>query len=123
MSIIISVSMILIVLISMYVINLMQPFIAYEKLNNISLKYMYIIEKYGYLTEKEKSNMLNELKSSGIDTSNVKISAPTSKMTYGKLIELRVEYKMEISLPSFGSNKYNNRNINLVVNKSSYSKI
>lgn len=115
--------MILIILISTYVINLIQPFIAYEKLNNISLKYMYIIEKYGYLTDKEKSNMINELKNSGIDISNIKISAPTSKMTYGRLIELKVEYNMKINLPSFGNNKYSSKDINLVINKSSYSKI
>lgn len=123
MSIIMSVSLILIILISTYVINLIQPFIVYEKLNNISLKYMYIIEKYGYLTDKEKSNMLNELKSSGIDTSNIKISAPTSKMTYGKLIELKVEYSMQINMPSLQNSNNSNKTINLVINKSSYSKI
>ena len=42
--------MFLILVLGTFYINAIKPFIWYEKLNNISNKYMFIIEKYGYLT-------------------------------------------------------------------------
>lgn len=115
------ISVISVIMIGIFFINLIVPFIWYQKLNSISQKYMFIIEKFGYLTDSEKSNLINELNSQGFDTNNVTVYAPNNKRSYGELIEFKIEYNYKYK--NINRFKLENKVINMVVLKSSYSKI
>lgn len=115
------ISVISVIMIGIFFINLIVPFIWYQKLNSISQKYMFIIEKFGYLTDSEKSNLINELNLQGFDTNNVTVYAPNNKRSYGELIELKIEYNYKYK--NINRFKLENKVINMVVLKSSYSKI
>ena len=115
-------SVIVIVLIGYFFINLIIPFILYEKLNSISQKYMYIIEKYGYLTDEENENLIFDLSKSGFDINNVVVEAPKRHTTYGELIQFSIKYKFKYIIPVFSTN-IKEEMIEIVVNKVSYCKI
>jgi len=40
---------IFILFLTVFIINVIKPFILYEKLDSIANKYMFVIERYGYL--------------------------------------------------------------------------
>ena len=65
-----------------YAIECLTPFILHQKLQAVATKYMYVIEKYGYLTTKEKQELLKELKSKGFEQANVSIVCPKEKRNY-----------------------------------------
>ena len=123
--IIILVSSFFVIVIGVYVINMIEPFIWYEKLNATAQKYMFVIEKYGYLTEDEKNNLIETLNSQGFNTENLEIIAPSNIRNYGELLEFKINYKLIQKTP-FVSNKDINlkeRCINMCIKKYSYSKI
>ncbi|MDD3303457.1 MAG: hypothetical protein PHP54_00895 [Clostridia bacterium] len=115
-------SVMIIVLIGYFFMNLIFPFLWYEKLNSISQKYMYIIEKYGYLTDAENENLISDLEQSGFDISNIEIEAPNKHTTYGELLEFKLKYKMKYIVPNLSENSKSEL-IEIVVNKNSYCKI
>jgi hypothetical protein len=123
--IILVIAMIFIVLIGTYIISLITPFIWYEKLNSISQKYMFVIEKYGYLTDLEKSNLVNDLKNDGFNISYIEIIAPNVKKNYGELIEFKINYKLIQKNPTISNGVIINaqKDINISIKKYSYSKI
>ena len=122
---IIFISMICLVVVGAFLINCIFPFIWYQKLNTTAQKYMFVIEKFGYLTDNEKNNLLNELSEQGFDTEKIRITAPQSRRLYGELIELKIEYEYEHKNILFSNNRasLSSSNINMVVCKNSYSKI
>ncbi len=124
MPIILIISIFILINIGVYMIELTKPFLTYEKLNTIALKYMFIIEKYGYLTEIEKNNMLNELSNKGIDISKISLKFPNMIKEYGEVIEFNITYLEYINLPSLSNGKLDidKKEIKIVVNKNSYSK-
>lgn len=116
------ISIAFIMILTVFCINMITPFIWYQKIQLVANKYMYVIDRYGYLTSLELTQMKNELKSEGLDINSIKITAPTSKKTYGTLIELKIEYnaKQDIILLD---NKSMTRVVPLVIRKYSYSKV
>lgn len=60
MPIILVISVIVIIFVGVFIINTIIPFIWYEKLNSIAQKYMFVVEKYGYLTENEKNVLIQK---------------------------------------------------------------
>ena len=123
--VIIFVSSICLIAIGIFLINSIFPFIWYQKLNSTAQKYMFVIEKFGYLTDTEKQNLLNELSTQGFNVNNIRITAPQTRKLYGELIELKIEYDYEHKNIIFANNRFNtlNNKINMVVSKNSYSKI
>lgn len=119
-----TISIILIVFVGIYVVNTILPFIWYEKLNSLSQKYMFVIEKYGYLTSNEKQNLMNELKNQGFDIENIKLKAPSEIKDYGELIEFEIKYNFNQNNPIIKNKNIGkeNKNIELVIYKNSYSK-
>lgn len=115
-------SIIIVIFIGYFFINLIFPFIWYEKLNAISQKYMYIIEKYGYLTDLEEYNLISDLKNSGFDIDNIEIEIPSRYTTYGELLNFKIKYKIFYIVPFWGKTSQENM-VEIVVNKSSYCKI
>ena len=101
-----------------YVIQCITPFILHQKLQGIATKYMYVIEKYGYLTKEEKECMLQELNEKGFVGSNIKIIYPETQRSYGELLELKIIYKHIQSMPLLGMDCKE-----LIVSKVSYAKI
>ena len=49
-SLTIVISLMFFVVLAVYIVNMITPFIWYQKLENIANKYVYVIEKFGYLT-------------------------------------------------------------------------
>jgi len=104
-----------------YVIECITPFILHQKLQAVATKYMYVIERYGYLTNEEKNSMLEELKSKGFEETETIIEYPDTKKNYGELLELKITYKYISkikSIPILGTDHKN-----LVVSRVSYSKM
>lgn len=104
-----------------YIIECITPFILHQKLQAIATKYMYVIEKYGYLTKQEKDYLLEELASKGFNNSDIKLFYPKEKRSYGEVLELQIiyEYNSKIKpIPIIGMDSRE-----LIVTKVSYSKI
>ena len=100
------------------------PFIVYEKMNKVSQKYMFIVEKYGYLTKAEKENLKNDLKNEGFNIENIMLEVPENKRDYGELVNIKIEYNLYQKLPIIerGIIKTNNNLITIRVQKYSYIK-
>lgn len=123
--IIILVSSFFVILIGIYIINMIVPFIWYEKLNSTTQKYMFVIEKYGCLTYDEKNNLIQDLNNQGFNIENIEIIAPATIKNYGELLEFKVNYKLVQKTPTVSSKEFNlkERIINMEIKKYSYSKI
>lgn len=121
---VIIISLTLIIMFGVFAINMILPFIWYEKLQHTSYKYMYVIEKYGYLTNSEKSNLIEELERHGFDKSEINIESPEQPVGYGNIIEFNIKYNYKQKLPSWkGSLKMITKIIPINVNKIIISKI
>ncbi len=107
-----------------YLFNIINVFICYEKLNNIALKYMFILERFGYITAEEKKEMVNDLTSNGFDEENITINVPTLKSKFGEKLELSIEYKFRLD-SIIVNNVFSKETeyINLKVKKACYNKI
>ena len=116
------ISIAFIMILTVFCVNMITPFIWYQKIQLVANKYMYVIDKYGYLTSLELNQMKNELKSEGLDMKSIKITAPTSKKTYGTLIELKIEYNAKQNIILL-EGKSMTRVVPLVIRKYSYSKV
>ena len=123
MPFVIIISLTLIILFGIFTINMILPFIWYEKLLQVSYKYMYVVEKYGYLTQNEKETLIQELINKGFEKEELKIEVPSEPVGYGNIIEFNIKYDYKQKLPSWkGSINMETRNIPINVNKSIISK-
>ena len=121
---VIIISLTLIIICTVFAINMVLPFIWYQKLQLTSYKYMYIIEKYGYLKESEKESLIGELSDQGFDKEEITVLSPTSPQGYGNIIEFNINYNYKQKLPSWkGSLKMVTRTIPINVNKTIISKV
>jgi hypothetical protein len=98
--IIIALGMIIISILIVFTINIMTPYIWYEKLSSTCLKYIFIMEEYGYLSKTEKNNLIKELYNNGFNKNDLEISCTSSEQEYGEEIYLEVEYEYELKLPN-----------------------
>ena len=57
---------------------------------------MFILERFGYITEEEKKEMVNDLTLNGFDEENITINVPTLKSKFGEKLELSIEYKFRL---------------------------
>lgn len=123
--IIVTICIVSIIVIGMVLMNALFPMILQQKLNKISEKYMFVVEKFGYLTLNEKENLLDDLENNGFEKENIIINVPNCKKTYGELIEFSILYKAKYKSIGFSNGKIviNNKAIDIRVNKCSYSKI
>jgi hypothetical protein len=88
-------------------------------------KYMFVIEKFGYLTNEEKNSLLEELNNSGFDISQINLKYPSGLKQYGELIEFEIDYKLTLKNPIIedGTYKLKEKETILKVKKNSFSKI
>ncbi len=108
-----------------FIITSIIPFIYYQKIDAIATKYMFVIEKFGYLTSNEKGSLLNELSQIGIDLDRVTLEYPMTKQEYGRPIEFSISYTHLYDLPTIiNSNFFTKRKETIIsVKKNSFSKI
>lgn len=100
---VIAISLFFFSLLTVFCINFLMPFIWYEKLSSQSLKYIFVMEEYGYLTQEERNNITSELVSSGFDTDSISVSATEIPSDYGDPIYLDITYNYRINLPMLNS--------------------
>lgn len=118
---ILALSILLLTVLTIFIISLIIPFIKYQKLDQIVSKYMFVIERFGYLTEDEYSFLKQELLKEGFETQNIEIIYPKHKLEYGTLFEFSIKYNYNLSLK--GRIKEYSRTIPIIIKKYAYSKI
>lgn len=124
MPFIIIISFVTVIVFGIFTINMILPFVWYQKLQLASNKYMYIIEKYGYLTKAEKTNLIEDLARKGFEKDELKIETPSEPKGYGNVIEFNITYNYKQKLPSWkGSFKMQTKDIPLNVRKVIISKV
>ena len=121
--IVIIMAIMILVIVGMFFLNSIFPFIWYQKLNHIAQKYMFVIEKFGYLTDSERKNLQEELSEQGFDISKVIIQAPSARKSYGELIEFKLSYEYTYNNMNVLKNNMEKKKIDIKVSKCSYSKI
>jgi lipopolysaccharide/colanic/teichoic acid biosynthesis glycosyltransferase len=119
------ISILMIIIIGSNIINSIIPFIYHQKLITISNKYMFVIEKFGYLTDEEKNLLITELNDSGFDTSKIALKYPNELKKYGELIEFEIDYILVLETPAISGGTYGTieKETILKVKKNSFSKI
>ena len=124
--IVIAISMFLIALLIVFVVNMLMPFIWYEKLSLQSLKYIFVMEEYGYLTPAERINIVNELKTQNFDVTKIDIVATDAPVGYGEPIFLNITYDYSYSIPVLNpgtlSTINENRELQMILRRQSISK-
>ena len=119
-----AISLICLIIITVYIINMITPFIWYQKLENIANKYVYVIEKYGYLTENEEKKLYEDLEQHGFNVDLIEIDCPKQYLDYGTMFKFEIKYKyyQNYSIINDGI-KSETREVPLNIKKYSYSKI
>lgn len=107
MPLLLSFSTIAIITLFVFLINILKPFILYEKMLATSLKYMFIIEEYGYLTENDKIMLKKELINQGLIEENIEIVATDSKKEYGQEVSLQITYWHDLKFSIFKEKSLN----------------
>ncbi len=115
--VIIAIGLLLVSSLIVFAVNILTPYIWYEKLSSTCIKYVFVMEEYGYLTSVEKLNLENEFKNQGFDISNLKILYTNKRQKYGEPIYLKINYVYKLDLPIVGT-----RYIQMNVNRESVSK-
>ncbi len=80
-------------------VKIITPYIWYERLSSTCIKYIFVMEDFGYLTKTEYKNLRQELVDSGFDEENLNISYTSSRVSYGNPIFLKAEYEYKMELP------------------------
>lgn len=106
------------------IINMLTPFVWYQKLENIAAKYVYVVEKFGYLTSIEKQELINELKKEGFDETKIELICPEHRLDYGESFKFELTYKLRVNNILYGDEiKRETKEVLLHVKKYGYSKI
>ena len=100
--IIIAIGAILISILIVTTVKIVMPYIWYEKLSSTCIKYVFVMEEYGYLTKSEVQQLLNELKKQGFKEEKLKLNYTSKKANYGDEIYLKINYEYEFELPIGG---------------------
>lgn len=125
MPIAISIATISLIAIFVCMVNFIVPFSIYQKIDNVATKYIYVIEKFGFLTENEKNNLLSDLNNKGISSNYVTLEYPSFKEPYGNLVTLKISYRYVFNMPRIMNNKIisNKKETVISIEKNSFSKI
>lgn len=111
-------------ILTVYIINTFLPFIWYQKLQTIANKYLYIIERFGYLTDTEEKALYEELGNSGFDINNVQLECPKKYLEYGTLFKFEITYNFYQQYNViFNGVKKEARIVPLTIRKYGYSKM
>lgn len=115
--VIIAIGMVLVSVLIVFTIKILMPYIWYEKLSSTCIKYIFVMEDYGYLTKTEKKNLIEELEEQGFEEENLKLEATSRLQQYGDPIYLNIKYEYDLDIPMIDL-----ETINMEIKKSSVSK-
>ena len=115
--IIIAIGIMLVSSLIVFCVKVLTPYIWYEKLSSTCLKYVFVMEEYGYLTEKEKQNLKDELVRQGFEDKYLTINCTNKRQVYGSPLYLNVKYKYNLELPIVGK-----KEVEMNINRESVSK-
>ena len=115
--IIVAVGILLVTILVLVTVELLVPYLWYEKLSSATIKYIYVMEEYGYLTSKEASILKEELINQGFEGKNLSLNYTNNKVAYGEPIYLKIDYNYKLKLPFMDE-----QIINMVVERNSVSK-
>ena len=101
--IIIAMGIMMVTVLILLATQILTPFLWYEKLSSTCIKYVYIMEEFGYLTSKEAKALKEDLKKQGFDMNKLNINYTSYRMTYGDPIYLSLDYDYELKLPLMNS--------------------
>ena len=102
--VVIGIGMVFVSILMVTVVKIITPYILYEKIASTSLKYIFVIEEYGYLTKKEAIMLLDELEAQGLERSKIKLDYTSKKVNYGDEIYLKINYDYPLKLPTMQTN-------------------
>ncbi len=106
-------------------IRIMEPFMIYQKMSSTALKYIFVMEEFGYLNKSDEKSLKNELISKGLKNENILITATNQLKDYGEVIELTVIYQHPYKKVSFDNSlipRYNEELMEICVSKKGVSK-
>ena len=109
---------------AIYIINTITPFVWYQKLQAVAEKYVYIIEKFGYLTDAEEQELYQELQQDGFEIDKITLDCPKTYLEYGTLFKFEITYTLSQEYTVIVNGIKNEaRDIPLQIRKYGYSKI
>ena len=114
---IIAIGVMIVSMIIVVAVNIITPYLWYEKLSSTCIKYIYVMEEFGYLTKNEIRNLKNELQRQGFKEEDLNVGYTSTRVAYGNPIFLKLEYDYVIDMP-FGENI----DVPMVVTRNSVSK-
>lgn len=106
-------------------IHVMEPFMIYQKISATTLKYLFVMEEFGYLNEDDEKSLKTELMNKGLEVDRILIDATDEIRDYGELVELNVTYEHPYKKSSFENSlipKYTEEIIKISVSKKGVSK-
>lgn len=106
-------------------IRIMEPFMIYQKVSSTALKYIFVMEEFGYLNKSDEKSLKNELISKGLKNENILITATNQLKDYGEVIELTVIYQHPYKKVSFDNSlipRYSEELMEICVSKKGVSK-
>lgn len=115
--IIIAIGIMIVSMIIVLAVNIITPFIWYEKLSSTCIKYIYVMEEFGYLTKNEANNLKKELKNQGFDEKELLIGYTATRVEYGSPLFLEIKYNYKTEIPFEGS-----VDVPMVITRNSVSK-
>ena len=101
--IIIAFGIMIVTVLLLFVVEVIMPYLWYEKLSSTSIKYVYLMEEFGYLTNKEANLLKEDLENQGFKMKNINIEYTNNKVDYGEPIYLKIFYKYELKIPHASS--------------------
>ena len=106
-------------------VRIIEPFMIYQKMSSTALKYIFVMEEFGYLNKSDEKSLKNELVSKGLKNENILITATNQLKDYGEVIELTVIYQHPYKKVSFDNSlipRYNEELMEICVSKKGVSK-
>ena len=97
--IIIAFGIMIVTVLLLLVVEVIMSYLWYEKLSSTSIKYVYLMEEFGYLTNKEANLLKEDLENQGFKMKNINIEYTNNKVDYGEPIYLKIFYKYELKIP------------------------
>ena len=97
--VIIALGIIMVSILVLMIVEIITPYMWYEKLSSASIKYIYVMEEFGYLTCKEASLLKEDLINQGFESEKIGLKYTNNKVKYGEPISLEITYDYDLELP------------------------
>ena len=78
--IIIAIGIMMVTSLIVLAVQILIPYLWYEKLSSTCIKYVYVMEEFGYLTSQEARTLKEDLRSQGFDIDKLNMNAMITKI-------------------------------------------